>query len=149
LGKLWVWGVRQELEKKRDGAEWVNFGSYRDLRVWQEAMSLAEGCFRLTREFPKEEAYGMSSQVRRSAASIAANIAEGYGRELNKPFIQFLRVAQGSLKELETHLLLVERVQMAPAEKTAPLLLGCDALGKMLRRLILSRQSLGPQAPQS
>ena len=116
-------------------------GSYRDLRVWQDAMNLAEACFRLTREFPKEETFGMSSQIRRSASSIAANIAEGYGRELNKPFIQFLRVAQGSLKELETHLILVERVQMVSPERTGPLLTNCHALGKMLRRLIVSRQT--------
>ena len=125
----------------RNGAGRPYHGSYRDLRVWQDAMSLAEACFRLTRDLPKEEIFGMSSQIRRSASSIAANIAEGYGRELNKPFIQFLRVAQGSLKELETHLILVGRVDMISPERIGPLLLSCDALGKMLRRLIISRQT--------
>ena len=84
--------------------------SYRDLKVWQQAMDLAEKCYRLTRQFPKDELYGMTSQVRRSAASVAANIAEGHGRNSRGEYIQFLRVAQGSLKELETHLILAVRV---------------------------------------
>ena len=114
--------------------------TYRDLRVWQEAMALAEACYRLTREFPKEEMFGMTSQVRRSAASIAANIAEGYGRDQTRPFIHFLRMAQGSLKELETHLLLAERVMFAAAATLQPLLSSCDTLSKMLRSLIRSLQ---------
>jgi four helix bundle protein len=109
-------------------------------------MTLAESCFRLTRQLPKEEVFGLSSQIRRAAASIAANIAEGYGREQNRPFIQFLRVAQGSLKELETHLILVERVQLASTESVGQLLVNCDALGKMLRRLIQARQTREAQA---
>jgi four helix bundle protein len=76
--------------------------SYRDLLVWQEGMNLAEMCYLLTREFPREEIYGMTSQIRRAAASISANIAEDYGRENRGEYIQFLKIAQGSLKELET-----------------------------------------------
>ncbi len=87
--------------------------SYRDLRVWRQAMDLAGACYRTTREFPKEELYGITSQMRRAAVSVAANIAEGHGREGRGKFIQFLRVAQGSLKELETHLLLSQRVGLA------------------------------------
>src|ERR1700689_3478188 len=90
--------------------------SYRDLRVWRDSMTLAEMCYRLTRGFPKEEMFGLSSQIRRSAASIAANVAEGHGRENTQSFIQFLRIAQGSLKELETHLLLAERVGLIVKE---------------------------------
>ncbi|UBF24866.1 four helix bundle protein [Kovacikia minuta CCNUW1] len=77
--------------------------SYRDLTVWQESMSLAESCYRMTKTFPKEEIYGMTAQIRRASASIPANIAEGYGREYRQEHIQSLRIAQGSLKELETH----------------------------------------------
>ena len=110
--------------------------SYRDLRVWQDAMSIAVTAYELTRGFPREELFGLSSQIRRSAAAIAANIAEGHGREQTRSFVQFLRMAQGSLKELETHLLLAERVQLAPAAKTAQLLSSCEALGKMLRAYI-------------
>ena len=84
--------------------------SYRDLKVWQQAMGLAEECYKLTRQFPRDELYGMTSQVRRSAASVAANIAEGHGRNSCGEYIQFLRVAQGPLKGLETHPILAARV---------------------------------------
>ena len=71
-------------------------------------MNLAEVCYKVTKTFPKEEIYGMTSQIRRAATSVPANIAEGYGREYRQEYIQFLRIAQGSLKELETHLLLAQ-----------------------------------------
>jgi four helix bundle protein len=114
--------------------------SYRDLRVWQEAMTLAELCYRLSREFPKDELYGMTSQIRRAAASVPANIAEAYGRGGRGEYLQFLRVAQGSLKEAETHLLLSQRVQLAPSEKFEPVLAHCETVGKMLLALIRSLQ---------
>ncbi len=88
----------------------------------------------------------MSAQIRRSAASIAANIAEGHGREHTGSFVQFLRIAQGFLKELETHLLLAERVQLVSAGASMPLLSNCDELGKMLRSLIRSLQKRGERA---
>jgi len=112
--------------------------SYRDLRVWQEAMSLAEACYFVTKAFPREELFGMSTQIRRSAASVPANIAEGYGRESTKAYQQFLRVAQGSLKELETHLLLAVRVEIASPHSIEPALERCQETGKMLRGLIRS-----------
>ncbi|MBN8958611.1 MAG: four helix bundle protein [Rhizobiales bacterium] len=114
--------------------------SYRDLKVWQDAMSVAESTYRLTTRFPKDELYGMTSQIRRSAVSIAANIAEGHGRENSGSFVQFLRVAQGSLKELETHLVLAGRVNLASTSDVEPILTQCDELGKMLRSLIRSIQ---------
>jgi four helix bundle protein len=112
--------------------------SYRDLRVWREAMTVAAECYLLTKTFPREEAYGMTAQIRRASASIAANIAEGHGREMTGSFVQFLRMSQGSLKELETHLLLAARVGITEASATEPILDRCEALGKMLRRLIRS-----------
>jgi four helix bundle protein len=120
--------------------------SYRDLRVWQDAMQIAEFCYVLTRQLPREELFGMSAQIRRAAASIPANIAEGYGREQTQSYIQFLRVAQGSLKELETHLLLAQRVRLASSDSVGPLLSKCEALGKMLRSLIRSLQSWRAEA---
>ena len=114
--------------------------SYRDLRVWQDAMTLAQACFEVTKDLPREELFGMSAQIRRSSSSIAANIAEGHGREQTRSFIQFLRIAQGSLKELETHLILAERVQLLNAAKVRPLLANCDGLGRMLRSYIRSLQ---------
>jgi len=110
------------------------------LKVWQEAMSLAEQAYRLTSRFPKDEVYGMTSQIRRAAVSIAANIAEGHGRENSGSFVQYLRMAQGSLKELETHLMLADRVSLATKEQVSPLLQRCDELGRMVRSLIRSIQ---------
>lgn len=110
--------------------------SYRDLKVWQEAMNLAGSCYKTTKLFPREETYGMISQIRRSAASIAANIAEGYGRRTRGEYIQFLYIAQGSLKELETHLLLSIRVELASSQTINPVLNQCESVGKLLLLLI-------------
>ncbi|MBW8908118.1 four helix bundle protein [Mesorhizobium sp. RCC_202] len=115
--------------------------SYRDLVVWQSAMVLAEDCYRVTKVFPRDEIYGMTSQMRRSAVSIAANIAEGYGRENRGSFVQFLRIAQGSLKELETHILLACRVGMLERNNETELLLRCEEIGKMMRSLIRTVQA--------
>ena len=114
--------------------------SYRDLRVWQDSMTLATECYRLTRSFPKEETFGLSAQIRRSAASIPANIAEGHGRENTQSFIQYLRIAQGSLKELETPLFLAERVGVAGKGTIEAPIRQCESLGKMIRLLIRSLQ---------
>jgi len=117
--------------------------SYRDLRVWREAMSLAASVYVLTRDFPREELFGMTAQARRASASVPANIAEGHGREHTRSFIQSLRIAQGSLKELETHMLLAQEVGIAEAAKVAPLIRHCESVGKMLRLLIRSLQQRG------
>ena len=101
-------------------------------------MDMAEACYRLTAPFPVDERYGLSSQIRRACVSIPANIAGGYGRNSKGAYVQFLRVAQGSLKELETHLLLVQRLGIASTEASEPLLESCDALGRMLWALIRS-----------
>jgi|SRR5215469_15774552 len=102
-------------------------------------MGLA-ACYRLTGCFPKEETFGLSSQIRRSAASVPANIAEGRGRENTRTFIQYLRIAQGSLKELETHLQLAQRVGLVAQADINPPMGQCEAIGKMLRALIRSLQ---------
>jgi four helix bundle protein len=114
--------------------------SYRDLRVWQDAMALAEECYKLTRGYPRDELFGLTSQIRRASSSIPANIAEGNGRELTGSYIQSLRVSQGSLKELETHLLLSERIGLADGPTVAAMLTQCEAVGKMLRVLIRTLQ---------
>ncbi|CCI14089.1 MAG: four helix bundle protein [Microcystis panniformis Mp_MB_F_20051200_S9] len=110
--------------------------SYRDLRVWQEAVNLAESCYRLTKTFPKEELYGMTTQIRRASVSIAANIAEGYGRKTRGEYIQFLYIAQGSLKELETHWLISQRVELASPQSVNPILNQCESVGRLLLTLI-------------
>ncbi len=111
--------------------------SYRDLKVWQRAMDLAVLVYELTRDFPKEERFGLTSQVRRASVSIAANIAEGYGRSTKGSYLSFLRIAQGSLKEVETHLILATRVSICPEASTNPILKETDELGRMLRTLIV------------
>jgi four helix bundle protein len=117
--------------------------SYRDLRVWQEAMSLAEACYLLTRVFSRDELFGLTSQIRRASVSIAANIAEGHGRESTRYFVHFLRIAQGSLKELETHLLLSQRVGVAAEPEITAVLEKCQEEGRMVRALIRSLQKKG------
>jgi four helix bundle protein len=114
--------------------------SYRDLLVWQKAVSLSVLCYDLTKAFPKDETYGMIAQIRRSSVSIPANIAEGHGREHTRSFIQFLRVAQGSLKELETHLLIAERVGLVHSDALVHIYSSTDEIGRMLRALIRSLQ---------
>ncbi|MGY2047059.1 four helix bundle protein [Methylobacterium sp. JK268] len=114
--------------------------SYRDLDVWQGAMTLAEECYRVTAAFPREELFGMTSQIRRASASIAANIAEGHGRESTPSFVNALRIAQGSLKELETHVLLSQRVGLMAGAPAGSLMAKCDGLGRQLRSLIRSLQ---------
>jgi four helix bundle protein len=101
-------------------------------------MTLAESCYRLT--FPRDELFGLTSQIRRAAGSVPANIAEGHGRENTGNFVQHLRVSQGSLKELETHLLLAERVGILPVLDLQTVLVQCESLGKMLRALLRSLQ---------
>jgi four helix bundle protein len=79
---------------------------FRTLTVWQTAQALTLGIYRVTRRFPKDEVYGLSSQMRRSSASVAANIAEGCGRRTDADFSRFLQNAFGSASELEYHLIL-------------------------------------------
>jgi four helix bundle protein len=112
--------------------------SYRDLLVWQRGMGLAEEVYRLSRQWPKDEIYGLTSQARRSASSIPANIAEGYGRQSTTSYAHFLKIARGSLKELETHLLLAERVDVARGGSCSEALQQADELGRMLGALIKS-----------
>jgi four helix bundle protein len=98
-------------------------------------MDLAAECFRTTKSFPKEEVFAMTSQIRRAAASIPANIAEGQGREHTKEFLHHLSVARGSLMELETHLLLSQRVGLLDQHSTTLLLAQTDRLSRMLAGL--------------
>ncbi|MFN8007515.1 MAG: four helix bundle protein [Terriglobia bacterium] len=108
-------------------------------------MSLAEQTYLLTRGFPKEELFGLTSQIRRAVSSIPANIAEGWGRSCRAEFRQFLRIAQGSLRELETHLLLSTRTGICQAYQIQPLLETITILGKQIlslhRKLELKKKS--------
>ena len=116
--------------------------TYRDLKVWQDSMQLVEEAYRLALQFPKDEAFGLTTQVKRAAVSIPANIAEGYGRGTTGSYVQFLRIARGSHRELETHLLLVSRLGIAAAPSIEPLLAKCDTVGRMLHGLMSSIQDV-------
>ncbi len=110
--------------------------TFRDLIAWQRAIDLAEAAYRLTANFPREELYGLTSQIRRASTSIAANIAEGYGRESLAAYLNFLRIARGSLREVETHLIIAERVRLCSAEEIKAVLALCDEQGRILHALI-------------
>jgi four helix bundle protein len=114
--------------------------TYRDLLVWQKGMDLCTLVYRVTKRLPKEETYGLTSQIRRSAVSVPSNIAEGFGRDQTGSFVQYLRIAQGSLKELETQLLVCQRVEMLMNDEIKPLLSIADEIGRMLRALIRSQK---------
>jgi four helix bundle protein len=115
--------------------------SDRDLLVSQRALELAVVSYAATKQFPRDELYGLTSQIRRSASSVAANIAEGYGRESAGSYVQFLRTAQGSLKEFETHIILAQRVDLVSAIIAEPMLEKSNEVGRMLRSLIRSIQN--------
>ena len=112
---------------------------HRDLRVWQVAMDLAVETYRVADRLPARERFGLAAQIRRSAVSVVANIAEGNGRLLRGEYLHFLSIARGSLKELETHLALAERLGYVTVEQLAPSFELCDFVSRMLTRL---RQSL-------
>ena len=109
--------------------------NYRDLRVWQKAVDLSLECYRVTKRFPKDEMFGLVSQVRRSSVSVAANIAEGHGRKHLGDYLHHLSVANGSLMELETHLLIAERLRYIPRQELEGLLASAADISKMLSGL--------------
>jgi four helix bundle protein len=86
--------------------------NHRDLRVWQEAISLVELVYRITASFPSDEQYGLTSQMRRAATSVPANIAEGAARSGTRELLRFLSIATGSLSELDTHLEVAKRLTL-------------------------------------
>ena len=106
-------------------------------------MDLVEDSYRFSAEFPREELYGLVSQIRRAAVSIPANIAEGYGRNSAGSYVSFLRNAQGSLKELETHLILSQRLKFGNFETAAQLLARCELIGRMLVGLVRGVRGAG------
>lgn len=109
---------------------------YRELKVWQRSMDLVEESYRLTTTFPKHELYGLTSQLRRAAVSVAANIAEGHGRDHLREYLHFLSVANGSLMELETHLLIGRRMNYLLPDDEKSVLLCAAEVGRMLAGLV-------------
>ncbi len=113
-------------------------GSYRDLRVWQLGMELVFGVYDQTRGFPKEEMYGLTSQMRRSAVSVPSNIAEGKGRSTDRDRSLFFCHARGSLLELETQILIAQHLKYVVPSEAEKLMAESAQLGRMLNALIQS-----------
>ncbi len=105
--------------------------SYRDLIVWQKAIDLTVLIYELTKSFPKEELYGLSNQMRRCAVSIPSNIAEGAGRLNKAEYRQFLGIARGSSFELQTQLILVQKLGLGDGERIVRADELCNEIGKM------------------
>jgi four helix bundle protein len=120
--------------------------SYRDLRVWQQAMDLAEATYHATEQFPDYERYGLVTQLRRAAVSVASNIAEGHARSLGD-YLRHLLVASGSLTEMETQFTLSSRLGFLRPEQTQSLLATCDHIGGMLGALRKSLRARRARAP--
>jgi four helix bundle protein len=114
---------------------------FRDLKVWQSAHQITLSVYRCTRSFPREETYGIVSQLRRCSASVAANIAEGCGRSGNAEFGRFLTMAMGSASELEYFLLLARDLEYLTPEKHAPVAEEVRAMRCMLNRLLSKVQA--------
>ena len=110
--------------------------SYRDLKVWQKAIDLVVVSYRLIKAFPKAETYALSAQIQRAAVSIPANIAEGHGREHLGDYLHHLSIANGSLLELETHLLIANRLSYLQNSDLESILELTSEVGRMLAGLI-------------
>ena len=109
--------------------------SYRDLKVWQAAMNLADMVYRQTENLPQRETFGLRQQLERSAVSIPSNIAEGHARDSTREYLHYVSIALGSVAELETQVLLARRRTYIAEDAAASVLASADEVGKMLRGL--------------
>ncbi len=112
--------------------------TFRDLVVWQKAMALVTEIYRHTKSFPKDETYGLISQIRRSAVSIPSNIAEGFGRYATNDYVRFLRISMGSLFELETQIEISRNLGYLSKDEFGTLDSNCREVERMLSSLIRS-----------
>jgi four helix bundle protein len=110
--------------------------SYRDLKVWQKSMELVMEIYSIVKGFPKNEEYGLSSQIKRSAISVPSNIAEGYGLNHTKDYCRFLEIARGSLFEMETQYEIAANLDFVSKNNLTEINLKCSEVEKMLNSLI-------------
>ena len=122
-----------------DGQRRGPFRSHRDLEVWTDGVALVRGVYEVTRTWPSEERFGLTSQIRRAAVSVPSNVAEGWGRHKKGEFDQFLQYARGSLFEVETQLVIAVEIGLSQRADVADLLQQVDVLS---RRLLALRRSL-------
>ncbi len=118
--------------------EVIAINSYRDLKVWQKAIIIVEDIYTATQSFPKEEIYGLTSQIRRCAISVPSNVAEGSSKRSTKEFIRFINMSYGSLSELETQLYIAGRLNFINDTARLELEAKIAELGRMLNGLRLS-----------
>lgn len=115
--------------------------SYHDLIVWQKGIELVKDIYSITKNFPREELYGLTSQIRRAAISIPSNIAEGWGRGTTKNYLQFLQISRGSLFELETQIIIANKQDYVNQENCSNIIDKINELGRMLNALITKLDS--------
>ena len=115
--------------------------NYKDLKVWQKSYRLCLDLYRITKKFPKEERYGLTSQIRRSAVSIPSNIAEGYGKKTTADYLRSLYIAYGSVCELETQVLLSGDLNYVNKENLVALKANTEEVERMLKALIKSLEN--------
>ena len=108
---------------------------FRELLVWQRGIGLVVAVYRLSGSFPKNEMYGLTSQIRRAAVSVPSNIAEGHTRESTRDYLSHISVAQASLAEVETHLEVALRLEYSAEPEVRPVFEECTILGKQLYKL--------------
>ena len=116
--------------------------SYRDLVAWQKSMDLTVSLYAASSVFPREEAYGLTAQVRKAGVSVPSNIAEGQGRKSTAEFLHHLSIALGSLNELETQLLIAGRLKFIAGQQVDVLLEQCGEVGRLINGLY---NSLSPK----
>ena len=112
--------------------------THKDLRVWQQSIEMVTSIYLLTRSFPKEELFGLVSQLRRAAVSVPSNIAEGYARSTDKEKLHFLRISSGSMSEIETQLMLCLNLEYIEMDKYEELSETVTSVWKQLNSLISS-----------
>lgn len=110
---------------------------YKDLSIWQDSMELVELIYRLTNKFPSSEKFGLISQMRRSSVSIPSNIAEGWSRKLDKVYLQFVRIAQGSAAELETQIIISSKLNFTTNEDIIQIQNKLISIKKRIRSLAI------------
>lgn len=118
--------------------------SFKDLRVWQDAVRFTVDVYKATTSFPRYELYGLTQQVRRAAVSVPSNIAEGKGHRSNREFGNYLLHARGSLLEVQTQIMIARELEYLPNETAQRLLSASDGIGRSLNNLINSmRENVG------
>ncbi|PIJ61031.1 four helix bundle protein [Mesotoga sp. H07.pep.5.3] len=118
------------------------FGNFRKLQLWKSSMNLTTEIYKLTRNFPEHERYGLSSQMQRASVSIPSNIAEGFGRESTKELLRFLYTARGSLMELSTQLEICNNLGYLSEEEHSCIQRLADEVNRLLNGLIFSKKKL-------